>query len=56
MEVGTTVSPTILKNFILPLANHNLLDEDKLGENKSDLIHSSIEVSMYSDLLDYILK
>lgn len=43
-DVGKNVSPTILKIFVLPLANHNLLDEDKLGKNINELIDSSIEV------------
>jgi hypothetical protein len=48
-EVGKGVSPSVLKNFVLPLANHNLLDEEKLGKNNNELIDSSIEVSGYFD-------
>jgi len=43
-DAGKDISPMILKTFVLPLASHNLLDEDKLGKNINELIDSSIEV------------
>ncbi|ODM88633.1 Small subunit processome component 20 [Orchesella cincta] len=43
-DAEETVSPAVLQAFILPIASHNLFDEERLSKNFNELIDSSIEV------------
>jgi len=46
-DLEETVSPAVVQAFILPIATHNLFDEERLSKNFNELIDSSMEVGIY---------
>jgi len=43
-QICKEVSASVTKAFIMPIATHNLLNEEKIGKNYNELVDSSIEV------------